>query len=68
MASRKHAIEKTISWRVVATLSTFAIVWVYTGDLIVGLAIGGVDALVKTILYYFHERSWDELDEKRSKK
>ena len=68
MSSIKHAVEKTISWRIVATVSTFIILWVYTGSPLAGLAIGGVDAVIKTILYYLHERAWDSFDDKASKK
>ena len=64
MASRKHAIEKTITWRIVATVSTFIMVWFYTGDLTIGLFAGAVDTVIKTVLFYMHERTWDKYDDR----
>jgi uncharacterized membrane protein len=32
--------------------------WLITGNLKMGLAIGGVEVLTKMILYFFHERAW----------
>jgi uncharacterized membrane protein len=32
--------------------------WLITGNLKMGLAIGGVEVLTKMVLYFFHERAW----------
>lgn len=58
-ASRKRSLAKTITWRILATLGTFGIAWALTGNISFGLAIGGLDALIKTVLYYVHERAWE---------
>lgn len=60
--SRKHALIKTLSWRFVATVSTVILAWIVTGSVGVGLVVGGIDALIKTFLFYFHERWWDVYD------
>lgn len=55
---RRLHLLKTATWRVSASLTTFIISWIVTGQLTVGLTIGIVDAAVKTFLYYGHERAW----------
>ncbi|WP_346857514.1 DUF2061 domain-containing protein [uncultured Draconibacterium sp.] len=54
---RRH-LAKAITWRIVASLTTFLIGWIVTGDLNFGMAIGAADVLIKIALYYFHERLW----------
>jgi uncharacterized membrane protein len=56
--SRKRHLYKAITWRIVASISTFIISWTLTGNFKAGLTIGGVDFFIKFILYYFHERIW----------
>ena len=56
-----RSVLKTISWRVVATLTTATIVWLVTGRLTLALAIGGIEAVSKMVLYYGHERLWDRI-------
>lgn len=55
---RRVHIAKTLSWRVVATSTTFLLSWLFTGSVAIGLAIGGSEALIKMLLYYLHERAW----------
>jgi uncharacterized membrane protein len=58
VVSRSRHIAKAISWRVLGTIDTILIGWLFTGSLAVGAAIGGFEVFTKTILYYFHERAW----------
>ena len=51
-------ILKSITWRLVGTIDTIILSWVITGNLQIGLKIGGVEVVTKMILYYFHERLW----------
>ena len=51
-------ILKSITWRLVGTIDTIILSWVITGNLQIGLKIGGVEIITKMILYYFHERLW----------
>jgi uncharacterized membrane protein len=62
MDSQKRTITKTISFRILATLSTMILVYIVTGELALAGIIGGADAVIKTILYYFHERAWNLTD------
>ena len=59
---KKRTLLKTITWRVTASLTTFLIAWSLTGDLLIGVSIGSIEALAKIFLYYYHERIWDNIN------
>ena len=46
-----RSLAKTISWRVIATLTTTTIVWLVTGRLTLAVAVGGIEAASKMVLY-----------------
>lgn len=54
----KRHLAKAITWRIIASLTTFLIGWAVTGDLDFGMTIGAADVVIKIALYYFHERLW----------
>lgn len=56
----KHSksIIKSISWRVIATLTTVCISYVVTGNAKFAFSIGSIEVVLKIILYYIHERFW----------
>ena len=56
--SHKRHIAKAVTWRIVGTLDTMLLAWVISGDLLIGLQIGGAEVLTKMLLYYLHERVW----------
>ncbi len=57
----KRSILKTISWRVVGTLATVTISYAITGTLALAFSIGGIELVSKMVLYFFHERAWNNL-------
>jgi len=59
---QKRTIAKTLTWRITASLTTFIIAWILTGDLLIGASIGTLEAITKIFLYYFYERIWDNID------
>lgn len=59
--SKKRSITKTISWRVLATLTTMMLVFIFTGDLSLMVGVGFFEVILKMIIYYFHERTWDKI-------
>lgn len=59
--SHLRSIVKAFSWRFVSTCTTFAIVYIVTGELSLATSIAGVEVVIKMILYYFHERVWQVL-------
>ena len=59
--TKKRTMVKTITWRITASLTTFLIAWIFTGDILVGASIGSIEAIAKIFLYYFHERIWTNI-------
>tara|TARA_B110000902_G_scaffold222300_1_gene258389 strand:- start:408 stop:614 length:207 start_codon:yes stop_codon:yes gene_type:complete len=59
---KKRTLAKTMTWRITSSLTTFLIAWILTGDLLIGLSIGSIEAIAKIFLYYYHERIWNNID------
>ncbi len=55
---KKRSIAKTLTWRITASLVTFLIVWIITGDWKIGGSIAVIEVITKMFFYYFHERIW----------
>lgn len=58
MVQVKRHIAKTLTWRLVGTIDTMVLGWVVTGNIKMGMAIGGFEVITKMILYFLHERMW----------
>lgn len=58
----KRSIAKSISWRIVGTLDTILISWAVTGTLSLAFSIGMVELVTKMVLYFFHERIWNNIN------
>ena len=56
-----RSLLKTISWRLAATLTTTILVYIFTGKAALSLGIGSLEAISKMVLYYFHERLWENI-------
>ncbi len=56
--SRKRHLAKTVSWRVVGSISTMLLAWLISGNPFAGIKIGLAETVTKMILYYLHERAW----------
>jgi len=59
---------KAVTWRVVATLTTMSIVYIYSGEIDLMVGVGILDVLLKLVLYFVHERIWDRVSIGRSVK
>jgi len=62
MENRLRSVLKAFSWRIVATLTTILLVFVFSKDLALGTIVGVAELVVKTIIYYLHERAWNLTD------
>jgi uncharacterized membrane protein len=51
-------MSKTLSFGIMHVVVAFAVVWLMTGDVLVGGAVAMVEPLVNTVAYHFHERVW----------
>ncbi len=60
-ATQFRSFIKTFSWRILATMTTISLVYFFTNELEVAATIGGIEIIVKMILYYFHERAWNKI-------
>jgi uncharacterized membrane protein len=54
-----RSLVKAISWRIIATLTTILLVFIFTGNLILSGSIGFLELILKTLIYYIHERVWN---------
>jgi uncharacterized membrane protein len=59
MDSCKRSVAKTITFRIIATITTMTLVVIFTGDWSLAGVVGILDLISKLIIYYFHERVWD---------
>ena len=59
--ARHRSVFKALSWRICATITTMIIFFALTGKLVLALGAGGIEVVVKLILYYLHERVWGHL-------
>ena len=56
--SKLRHFAKTITWRIIASLSTFALAYIFFGDISKASELMAVEIILKMTLYYFHERIW----------
>ncbi len=59
--SHLRSMLKALSWRLLATSTTFIIVYLVTGKASIATSIAGVKVITKMIIYYLHERAWQLL-------
>ncbi len=57
----KRTLLKTITWRIIAFLTTIIVVYLYSGDVKGSLVIGIIANLLKMGFYYAHERAWNRV-------
>jgi|GEM_PF-1514680 uncharacterized membrane protein len=59
--SRQKSVMKGITWRCIATLTTYLIAWMWTGETETAGKIAAVEFFLKFLIYYMHERFWQWL-------
>ncbi|MCA9547729.1 MAG: DUF2061 domain-containing protein [Myxococcales bacterium] len=68
MNSHALTLQKTLSWRLIASAITGALSVAVTGSWATGLAIGGADTAIKLVAYYLHERAWLRVAQARAER
>ena len=53
---------KTFSWRLFGSTYTLLLTWLVTGNSFLGIKIGFLEIITKTILYYLHEKQWYKIN------
>ena len=56
-----RSILKTLSWRIIGTLDTVLITYLIVGELNTAISVGGVELITKMVLYFLHERAWNNI-------
>ena len=59
--TKSRSLIKSLLWRIVATISTAVISFLYTGNLSLAASIGIVSSVIYFVLYYWHERLWNNI-------
>ena len=54
-----RTIAKVISWRVALTTSHIVNAFIVTGSWVTGLQIAGLAAVINSVLFWLHERTWN---------
>ena len=56
--AHSRSFAKAVSWRILGSLDTFLLSWLFTSSVKAAGAIAITEVLTKMVLYYFHERAW----------
>ncbi|MBT8037218.1 MAG: DUF2061 domain-containing protein [Verrucomicrobiae bacterium] len=56
--SKIRSVLKGLTWRVLATTTTFLLAWLLAKDLNVAGTIAAAEFFIKLAVYYLHERAW----------
>jgi adenylylsulfate kinase len=59
--THSRSIAKGATWRVIASLTTMVLVYVYTGNLLLTLELGIIEIVAKIFFYYLHKRGWEKI-------
>lgn len=56
--SNKRSIVKGATWRIIGTIDTIILSFIFTGHIGKALSIGGIELFTKIFLFWVHERIW----------
>lgn len=59
--TKARSLIKGISWRIIGTIDTFLLAYLFFGKLNLALPIAITEVFTKIILYFLHERIWNEV-------
>ena len=62
MESHKRSLTKTISWRIIATTITILVSYIWLGEWTSAIGLAVTANVIKSLLYYLHERWWNRLN------
>lgn len=60
--TKKRSLVKSLTWRILAILVTFASIYFLTGELETATAGTVLTNSINFILYYLHERVWTKVN------
>jgi len=53
-----RSVLKGLTWRCLATLTTYLLALMFAKDASVAVKIAGLEFFLKFLIYYLHERAW----------
>ena len=56
-----RSLVKAYSYRMCGTTTTIIISYIVTGKIVVSLAIGATEIIIKPLVYWGHERVWNKV-------
>ena len=56
-----RSLVKAYSYRMCGTTTTVIISYIVTGKVVVSLAIGATEIIIKPLVYWLHERLWNKI-------
>lgn len=59
--SKTRSLAKSLTWRVLAIIVTFASIYVLTGEIATATAGTLLTNSINFVLYYLHERVWNSV-------
>lgn len=51
-------VIRLVLWRIIATITSILVSFIFTNDISKALKIGGIDNFIKMIIQFFYERIW----------
>jgi uncharacterized membrane protein len=54
----KRHIAKTITYRIIGTLTTVVVSYIFTNNIMISSSIGFIELILKPLIYFIHERVW----------
>jgi len=57
-----RSLGKVVTWRILVTITNFVGGYLASGSWVVGLGVVSFALVVNSILYFFHERTWNKID------
>ncbi len=61
-------LYKSLSYRLLSVCITFIISFILTGSMALAGSIASIDALIKFVVYFLHERAWGKVFKRIKKK
>jgi uncharacterized membrane protein len=58
MSTKKRSLAKSLTWRIIAVLSTFVVGYILSGSIAFAAGLSFLSNLINFVLYYVHERVW----------
>jgi uncharacterized membrane protein len=59
--SKIRSLLKGISWRIIGTIDTFLLAWLFLGEVKLAAPIAITEVFTKILLYFVHERIWNQI-------